>query len=595
MNNKKKKSILIELISPLIVAFLIATIILILVVNENQKNIRGMLESLRDEMVIIVQRELNSQMSKAIQLNEINGNAYHSGILDVVDPSNRERYFAGMIKEFDDVAMTYIGLANGEFYGARRNIDGTINIVRNNADTLGHSEYYSVDEFGNGVERIQVFENFDPRTRPWYDAAVNSRESTFSGIYSHFVFKEPTLTASIPIFEDGILVGVLGVDYLMTGLNNTLAQLPIGENGQVFIIDEKGQLIATTTGENIFYLVDGKAQNKMAADSTNPLTQATVRISGSLSERSLPEVEIDGKTYVIGKDKFQLYGNNWDIYTVVLENDFLMNRNLTLYRTLSGVFLISTIFIFLIFFIIQSIIKPILRLNESAKKLSQDIRIEVPLIKRHNEIYELTENFNDMSNKIQRNVTELAEEVKLRTLELEEKNEMLSRLSYNDELMGIGNRRLMDVFLEQALELASRNDTKIGVMMLDLDDFKAFNDTYGHVEGDECLRKIGQALKRCVQRKSDLVARYGGEEMVVVLQETTQENFLKVAENIRLEIYNLMVPNEKTKYGVITVSIGAVLCKVKPRQTAEELLLLADHALYEAKSKGKNRVEFNEI
>lgn len=593
--NKKKNSILIELISPLIVAFIIATIILILVVNENQKNVRGMLESLQNEMITIVQRELNIQMSEAIQLNEINENAYYSGILDVGDPINRERYFTGLIKEFDDVAMTYIGLANGEFYGARRNIDGTINVVRNNEDTLGHSEYYSVDEYGNSIERIQVFENFDPRTRPWYEAASENRDISFSSIYSHFVFNEPTLTASIPIFEYGQLAGVLGVDYLMTGLNKALEQLPIGENGQVFIIDDKGQLIATTTGESIFYLVDGIAQNKMAADSTNPITQATMLVSEHLLESSLPEVEIEGKSYVVGKDKFFLYGNNWDIYTVILENDFLVNRNLTIYRTLFGLFFISIIFISLIFFIMQYIIRPILRLNESAKKLSQDIRVEVPLIKRHNEIYELTQNFNEMSKKISRNVSELAEEVKLRTIELEEKNEILSRLSYKDELMGIGNRRHLDVFLEQALELASRNDTKLGLMMLDIDNFKEFNDSYGHIEGDECLRKIGKALKRTVHRKSDLAARYGGEEMVVVLQDTTKENLLKVAENIRLEIYNMQLPNEKSKLGVVTVSIGAVLCKVKPKQTADEVLNVADQALYEAKSNGKNRVEFEEM
>lgn len=247
---KKSKSILVELISPLIIAFVIATIILILVFAENQRIVHNVLESLRNEMIILVQRDLSTQLDKSIQLNKINENAYHSEILDLGDQSNRERYFAGIIKEFDDVAMTYIGLETGEFYGARRNLDGTINIVRNNEITLGHSEYYSTDEYGNSVERIQVFENFDPRTRPWYDAATQSKTMAFSGIYSHFVFNEPTLTASLPIYEDGLMVGVLGVDYLMTWLNRTLVQLPIGENGQVFIIDDKDQLIATTTGEN---------------------------------------------------------------------------------------------------------------------------------------------------------------------------------------------------------------------------------------------------------------------------------------------------------------------------------------------------------
>lgn len=594
-NNKKKKSILIELIIPLIVAFVIATVILVLVVTENQRNVRDMLESLQDEMITIVQRELNTQMDKAIQLNKINENAYHSGILDTEDSSNRERYFAGLIKEFDDVAMTYIGFETGEFYGARRNIDGTINIVRNNEDTLGHSEYYSIDEYGNSVELLQVFENFDPRIRPWYEAANKNRQIAFSGIYSHFVFKEPTLTASIPIFENGLFIGVLGIDYLMTDLNNTLSELPIGENGQVFIIDDKGQLIATTTGESIFNLVDGTSQNKLASESTNAITKETMFVSDTLMENELPEVIINGQIYVIGKDKFEFYGNSWDIYTIILETDFLPDRNLILMRTLTGGILISLIFVSLIIYVIHSVIRPILKLNESANNLSQGINMEVPLGKRRNEIYELTQSFNDMSKKIRNQVEELDTQIKLRTIELEEKNEMLSQLSYKDELMGIGNRRYLDVFFEQALELASRNNLEIGVMMLDIDNFKEFNDSYGHIEGDECLRKIGKALKRCVHRKSDLLARYGGEEMVVVLQETSKESLLQVAENIRLEIYNMMLPNEKTKLGVVTVSIGVVLSKVRPRQTADELLQLSDEALYEAKANGKNRIEFKEM
>ncbi|MBE0451969.1 MAG: diguanylate cyclase [Clostridia bacterium] len=594
-NNKKKKSILVELIIPLIVAFVIATVILILVVNENQRNVRNMLESLRNEMITLVQRELNLQMDKAILLNKINENAYHNGILDTGVPSNRERYFTGLIKEFDDVAMTYIGLETGEFYGARRNIDGTINIVRNNEDTLGHSEYYSVDEYGNSAELLQVFENFDPRIRPWYEAATQNQRIAFSGIYSHFVFNEPTLTASIPIFENGLLIGVVGVDYLMTGLNKTLTQLPIGENGQVFIIDDKEQLIATTTGESIFNLVEGKSQNKLAADSSNPITKTTMLVSDPLLETALPEVRINGMTYMIGKDKFEFYGNYWDIYTIILEEDFLADKNVTLFRSLAGGLMISLIFMSLILFIIRNVIRPILRLNESAKKMSHGIIDEVPLGKQRNEIYELTQSFNDMSMKIVNHVDELEAQVKLRTIELEEKNEMLRHLSFKDELMGIGNRRRLDDFLEQALELASRNNLNIGLMMLDIDNFKEFNDSYGHIEGDECLRKIGKALKRSVHRKSDLIARYGGEEMVVVLQDTTKENLLKVAENIRLEIHGLMLPNENTELGVVTVSIGAVLCKVKPKQTADEVLNVADQALYEAKANGKNRIEFEEL
>lgn len=591
----KSKSILFELISPIIIAFIIATIIFTLIINENQRNARDMLASLRHEMITLVHRDLNTQLNKAIQLNRINANAFRSGILNVDDQRNRERYFTSLIREFDDVAMTYIGLVGGEFYGARRNVDGSINIVKNNNETLGHSEYYSIDENGNQVEKIEVFENFDPRMRPWYAAATEKKDLAFSGIYSHFVFNEPTLTASIPIYENSQLIGVLGVDYLLTGINKTLEQLPLGDNGQVFIIDRNGLMIASSTGESIFKIVDGKSQNKLATESTNPLIQATLLLPPTIWESTLPEMKVNEQNYMLGKDKFEFNEITWDIYTVILESDFFANNDMTVYRTFFGGILIFIIFIFLILFIVRHIIRPIMKLNVSADKLSHGISVEIPLGKRNNEIYKLTESFNDMSKKIVNHVDELANQVKLRTKELEEKNLELSLLSYEDELMAISNRRHFDEFFDQALELASRNNTQIGLMMLDIDNFKEYNDAYGHIEGDECLRKIGKALKRCVHRKSDMVARYGGEEMVVVLQDATKEHLLYMAETIRLEVFNMKLPNERTKLGIVTVSIGAVLCEVKPKQTAEEVLLVADKALYEAKANGKNRTVIEEM
>ena len=588
-----QKSIRHELISPLIIAFIAATtLIVLLVFNDSQKLVRQMLESMRTEMIILVQHDLYDKLEEAIQLNQINENAYKSGILDVDDEANRERYFAGVLKEFDNVAMCYIGLPSGEFYGARRNIDGTYNIVRNNESTGGNSEYYAIDEFGNSLERTQVFENFDPRVRPWYIAAMETKALTFSSIYSHFVFKEPTLTASLPIYEGDELVGVLGIDFLMTWLSTTLEDLPIGENGQVFIIDEKGQLVATTTGESIFKLVDEKSQNILANESTNAVTQKVMTLSSDRLEKVLPEVDIDGKTYLVGKDQLDFYGIHWQIYTVIMEDDFFGEIKVTLIWTLVGVVIIAVLFILLVILVARRIIRPIQRLNESAKKLTQGVCETVPLERNHDELYELTQNFNEMGRRIVNHVEELATEVKLRTIELQEKNEILNRLSYIDELMQIANRRKFDEFFEQALELASRNDRPIGLMMLDIDNFKNFNDVYGHIAGDECLREIGKTLKRCIQRKSDLVARYGGEEMVVVVQETTLEGLLKVAEDIRREINGLGISHQKSEWAVVTVSIGTVFGKVKAKQTIDEIVGLADSVLYEAKANGKNRVEY---
>ena len=213
----KVNSIKLELVVPLISAFLVATIIITSVVlYHSKKMVEEVMVQLKNQMVSIIEMNLDSKLSKAIQLSKINYDSFNNDLLLVSDTNKRERYFSTMIKNFDDVAMTYVGLENGEFYGARRNLDNTFNIVRNNKSTGGNSEYYEINSYGEGTELVQIFKKFDPRVRPWYIGALKNKNITFSSIYSHFVFKEPTITASMPIYKGEKVLGVVGVDILLT-------------------------------------------------------------------------------------------------------------------------------------------------------------------------------------------------------------------------------------------------------------------------------------------------------------------------------------------------------------------------------------------
>lgn len=590
------KSIRTVLVLPFIVSFLIATGLMAAVIfNDSQKALNSVLVELRKAMIALVVNDLDNKLDQIIQLNHINNTALENRLLRTDAATERERYFIMMLRNYPEVVMTYIGLPDGQFYGARRNTDGTLNVVRNNESTQNSSVYYSVDSTGAGLEPVQVFENFDPRKRPWYITATASKELTFSPLYSHFVFKEPTLTASLPVYDGERLVGVLGVDYLMTWLGSTLNNLPIGTHGQVFIVDENRQLVATTTGEPVFKLVGGKSVSFPAAESSNPVTKKIMELSQKQANQESATIEVEGDSYIYGVDLYQRHGITWHIYTVMERDDLLSEMNRTTVAAVQTILILTAFFIVYAFIMTQQIVKPIIQMNESAKKLSEGIFEPVQVSKRRDELGELTESFNEMGSQLSEMVEHLEEEVELRTAQLEEKNTILKTLSYVDELAQIANRRKFDEFFKQTLELSSRNKRPIGLMMLDIDNFKKFNDLYGHVAGDHTIQAVGSVLRQTVHRSSDLTARYGGEEFVVVLQEITSEAVHAMAEAIRAGIQALDIPHEETEWRVVTVSIGVVYGTVGVHQSPDDIVHQADEALYEAKSQGRNAIVFSEI
>ena len=176
--------------------------------------------------------------------------------------------------------------------------------------------------------------------------------------------------------------------------------------------------------------------------------------------------------------------------------------------------------------------------------------------------------------------------------QLEESNRELQRLSSLDGLTGIANRRQFDKTLEQEWQRALRNCAELSLIMIDIDYFKLFNDTYGHQAGDDCLKNVALALARIVHRPSDIVARYGGEEFAVILPETDTEGTQRVAEKMREAVFRLNVRHDASKVAdKITLSIGVASMNPSGGDNPDCLLAAADDALYRAKHAGRNRVE----
>jgi diguanylate cyclase (GGDEF)-like protein/PAS domain S-box-containing protein len=174
---------------------------------------------------------------------------------------------------------------------------------------------------------------------------------------------------------------------------------------------------------------------------------------------------------------------------------------------------------------------------------------------------------------------------------LADANLALQALVHRDGLTGLANRRCFDNKLAEEFRRAFRQELPLALVLLDLDEFKAFNDRHGHLAGDECLRQISRVVEGALCRPGDLAARYGGEEIAVLLPATDGAGAALIAEKIREAVVTLGIPNPGSSHGVATVSAGAA--SVLPGSDEDdpaELIEAADRALYLAKAAGRNQV-----
>jgi len=185
-------------------------------------------------------------------------------------------------------------------------------------------------------------------------------------------------------------------------------------------------------------------------------------------------------------------------------------------------------------------------------------------------------------------------EIKIKELsELKAANFNLENLSYTDGLTGISNRRNFDSYIEMSWNNCLDSSKPLSLIMMDIDYFKLYNDNYGHIKGDDCLKAVAKELSKSAKRTLDLSARYGGEEFVIILPETHKEGAEIIAEEIRKNIINLDIPHESSPISKnVTLSLGVTTMVPNNQHTISEFINDADKALYEAKNLGRNRTCF---
>jgi diguanylate cyclase (GGDEF)-like protein len=200
----------------------------------------------------------------------------------------------------------------------------------------------------------------------------------------------------------------------------------------------------------------------------------------------------------------------------------------------------------------------------------------------------------NLQKKIQEQNLQLVDEIEEREraeMALMEANRKLELLATIDGLTGISNRRQFDLYLQQEWKRSTREQVPIAFILCDIDHFKLFNDEYGHVEGDKCLKQVAQGIRRSVKRPADFVARYGGEEFAVIMPNTDIEGAIMVAREIKKEIGTLKIPHVRSKTGrYVSLSMGVSSMLPERSDEPEAFINEVDQFLYQAKETGRDRI-----
>lgn len=199
-----------------------------------------------------------------------------------------------------------------------------------------------------------------------------------------------------------------------------------------------------------------------------------------------------------------------------------------------------------------------------------------------------------LEHKVAERTAELQEQVlalQKAQQEILDLNQQLEKLSYLDGLTGIANRRFFDITLEDVWQQACREEYSLGILLIDVDFFKKYNDYYGHPQGDDCLRKIAQTINSIGRCRRDLAARYGGEEFVLLLPQIELEEAYEIAHQLLTAIATLRIPHPLSEVGeYVSISIGLSVVLPREDQSIDHFVEEADQCLYQAKEQGRSQI-----
>lgn len=532
---------------------------------------------------------------------------YRAGKLNTGSVADQARIVAGMVATLPELNALNIGLADGRYIGVNRSQTG--NEWHTTVIEHGTKPYREVYALSTDLMHDQfVFKDlnaFVPSTRAWYRNASALGKAGWTPAF-HYGSSDSTglsgnfgLGYALPELDvNGHLLGVINSDISLGQIGRYLRSLPLGTGGLVLIVDAENQIIASsgelnpTQGAQLTQL-DNSASSLERAAGARLLSRGT----GS------SDLTHSGTTYIEDAREFKT-GNGLALKVLILlpSKQLVEGFHANLGTLVPGLITVLLLGVGMICVLTWRISVPIERLAEWATSPAADAAADGSALPttlapdfRVTELRQLSRAFNGFALHLHQTVASLEERVAERTAELELVNSNLFELSNTDGLTGIANRRKLDEVLMNEWNRASRSGQPLAAALIDVDWFKKYNDHYGHLAGDDCLRRVAQILKSKIRRSGDLVARYGGEEFAIIAPGMSRANAIEMANIICSAIAEAQLPHMMTPLGTLTVSVGVAVITPTSDIKPQTLLQATDEALYRAKESGRNRVVCAEI
>lgn len=393
-----------------------------------------------DETILKYERDINKQIIHKIddlvriplEMNKTNQYMILNNSVNLQDPSERDPFFAGIVKaSSDEIYSVSFGLENGDYYGARKNDKNEIEIYHSNAKTKGHSYYYTVNDSLNQDRFIKDYGPFDPRIREWYVIAKATGKPMFAPVYKHFVNEDLVLSAAYPIYKKGKLFGVLGSHITLSRLNVYLSNIFEGKTGDAYIVEENGNLVANSFGVSNFELeADGTFERVSIKNISNEFIRNAFTNYIQSNENTYIDKKED-KTYV----KLTPYNRNglhWIIISSIPERAFVDDINRQLIVAVSLLVAATLVSILVYIKLTSYLLKPVNNLICVADRFSEGELTQRAKVFRNDEIGKIAQSYNHMADELQGNISHLEEKVIERTRELKEA--VLKLKNSNEEL-----------------------------------------------------------------------------------------------------------------------------------------------------------------
>ncbi|WP_346353964.1 diguanylate cyclase [Azotosporobacter soli] len=424
----------------------------------------------------------------------------------------------------------------------------------------------------------------DYNERPYFQVLKQSGKTAISEVLRAYSTRKLGIVIAEPIYRENEseMSGVLIINLELEKLIQRIGAKRSGQSGAAYVINQQGKVI--------IHPELGLIENGMDESSVAPVRTALLGESGWL------EYERDGKLRLVGYSP--VARTKMGVIVEQAKEEAMRSVDEIKRRSLIVLVLATTLAVALGLAIAGALSKPIVNIAEAVKRLGTGdwgIRLRT---KGQDEINQLAHAFNSLAEQLARRDAEigraresLERQVEERTRALQSANEELRLVSQLDGLTGIANRRSFDAALQREWKRGLRDQTSVALIMLDADQFKSYNDTYGHLAGDECLKFIAAELKTAAKRASDLAGRFGGEEFVLLLPECDLQGAAQIAEQMRHAIEAANLPHAGSSVAsCVTVSLGVAAVLPTLSLEADILVAAADRAMYRAKQAGRNRV-----